>query len=85
VVLRNAHPRVRLAHSRLRLKQQLIRSKGGNGKCYDNIPVWDYLNPLVNVIYSEAELAFGGGGRLMGNERVIASRQERSREGRGRG
>jgi len=39
-VLRIAHPRLMLAHPQLRLKQQLLRSRDGNGKCHENIPVW---------------------------------------------
>jgi hypothetical protein len=33
-----------LAHPQLRLKQQRLRSKDGNGKCHENIPVWVDLN-----------------------------------------
>jgi hypothetical protein len=25
------------------LEQQLLRSKDGNGKCHENIPMWDHL------------------------------------------
>ena len=42
-MLGNTHPRLKLAHPQLRLKQQLFRSRDGNGKCYRNIPVRDGL------------------------------------------
>jgi len=31
---------LRIAHPLLSLKQQQLRSKDGNGKCLENIPVW---------------------------------------------
>jgi len=40
-------PACSLAYARLRaqlrLEQRLLRSKDGNGKCHENIPMWDHL------------------------------------------
>ena len=42
-VLRNAHPRLKPANPQLRLKQQQLSSRDGNGKCHENIPMLNWL------------------------------------------
>jgi hypothetical protein len=42
-MLGNAHPRLMLAHPQLKLKQQLLRSRDGNGKWHENIPILNHL------------------------------------------
>ena len=49
-VLRNNHPRLKLAHLWIRLKQQQLRSKDGIGKGHENIPILNYLPVAGNRI-----------------------------------
>jgi hypothetical protein len=47
------------AHPRLRLEQQQLRSKDGNGKRLDGIPMWKYLlqHPHIETVASPRVLS----------------------------
>jgi hypothetical protein len=54
VVLRYAHPRLKLARLSLRLEQRWLRSKDRNGKCYENILMLNFLLHALKIeIYNQ--------------------------------